>query len=289
LSGYSRQAYYQQIKTVQREVLQSELIIQEVLRIRIQQKKVGTRKLMIMMNVFFDAHHIPMGRDSFFELLRTSGLLIRKTRRSQPQTTWSAHWLKKYPNLIRDFIPIAANQLWVSDITYITLADAFAYLSLITDAYSHKVVGFYLCETLEAKGCVEALKMAFKNNAGIQKLTHHSDRGVQYCCSDYVSLLEKKGIKISMTENGDPLENAIAERMNGILKDELLEEVYASLGQAKQAVSVAISTYNHHRLHSSIDMLTPAEAHLKTGTLKKHWKNYYSTQTNNREVSMATP
>jgi putative transposase len=288
LSGYTRQAYYQHIHTLQKEAFQSELIIQEVLRIRKTQKKVGARKLLVMMEDFLRTHHLPIGRDAFFGLLREQGLLIRKTKRSKPQTTWSNHWLKKYPNLIRDFIPVAATQLWVSDITYIHVGASFAYLSLITDAYSRKVVGFYLCEDLSAKGCVAALKMALKNHPTIETLIHHSDRGVQYCSAEYVAMLAKRSIKISMTENGDPLENAIAERVNGILKEELLEEVYASFTQAQQAVAIAISTYNYERLHSSIDMLTPAEAHLKTGILKKHWKNYANSTTKQKEVAMAT-
>lgn len=287
LSGYSRQAYYQHIDAIQKEALQSELIIQQVLLIRETQKKVGARKLLLMMKDFFKAHQIEMGRDAFFELLREHQLLVRKTRRSKPRTTWSDHWLRKYPNLIRDFIPTAPNQLWVSDITYIHAADTFTYLSLITDTYSRKITGFFLSENLSAKGCIEALKMALKNNQNISNLTHHSDRGVQYCSSGYVSILEKKSIKISMTEKGDPLENDIAERINGILKEELLQEVYPSLNQAKQAVAMAISTYNFARLHSSIDMLTPAEAHLKTGTLKKHWKNYYNSSSKQKEVTMA--
>ncbi len=184
---------------------------------------------------------------------------------------------------------MASNQLWVNDITYIHVAETFAYLSLITDAYSRKITGFFLSEDLSAKGSIEVLRMALKNNHNIEKLTHHSDRGVQYCSVDYVSMLEKKSIKISMTENGDPLENAFAERINGILKEEMLEEVYSSLNEAKQAVAIAISTYNFQRLHSSIDTLTPAEAHLKTGTLKKHWKNYYNSSGKQKEVTMAAP
>ena len=289
LSGYSRQAYYQHLHAVQKEALQTELIIQQVVRIRKTQKRVGTRKLLLMMDRFFKEHHILMGRDAFFELLRDYGLLIRKTRRSKPKTTWSDHWLRKYPNLIRAFIPTAANQLWVSDITYIHLSGSFAYLSLITDAYSRKVVGFCLCENLSAQGCISAMRMAISNNkAGLRKLTHHSDRGVQYCSAQYVGMLAASNIQISMSENGDPLENAIAERVNGILKEELLEAVYPSFREAQKAVATAISTYNFQRLHSSIDMLTPAQAHLQQGTLKRHWKNYYNSTTKQKEeVSMA--
>lgn len=220
-------------------------------------------------------HAISIGRDAFFEMLSVNGLLVRRKKRSKPQTTFSNHWLRKYKNLIIGFIPNAPNQLWVSDITYIHLDDGFAYLSLITDAYSHKIVGFYLSEDLSAKGCIMALKMALKNNPSFDKLIHHSDRGLQYCSADYVKLLQDNNIAISMTENGDPRENALAERVNGILKDELLEVCYPSYPEAQKAIATAISIYNHQRPHSSVDMLTPVIAHTKTGELKKHWKNYY--------------
>lgn len=249
--------------------------MQEVLRIRKTQKRIGVRKLMILMSVFMRQHTIPIGRDAFFDLLRKQGLLVRRRRRSKPQTTFSNHWLRKYENLIVDFIPTAPNQLWVSDITYIRLNEGFVYLSLITDAYSRKIVGFYLSKDLSAKGCMIALQMALKNNPFHDKLIHHSDRGLQYCSADYVNLLQDNGIQVSMTQNGDPLENALAERVNGILKGELMEECYTSLMEAQQAVTLAVITYNHHRPHSSVDMLTPVIAHTKTGALKKHWKNYY--------------
>jgi transposase InsO family protein len=275
LLGYSRQAYYQNIRVQAQEALQEDLLVQKVVSIRKTQKRIGTRKLLIMMNVFMQQHTIGIGRDAFFEMLRNQGLLVRKRKRSRPQTTFSNHWLRKYQNLIIGFIPNAPNQLWVSDITYIHLEEGFAYLSLITDAYSHKIIGFYLCEDLSAKGCVLALRMALKNNPSYDNLIHHSDRGLQYCSHDYVELLEGNRIKISMTQNGDPLENAMAERVNGILKDELLEICYPTFAQAQVAIASAISTYNFQRPHSSVDMLTPVIAHTKTGVLKKHWKNYY--------------
>lgn len=228
------------------------------------------------MNVFMHQHTVDLGRDAFFGMLRNQGLLVRKRKRSKPQTTFSSHWLRKYQNLIIGFVPNAPNQVWVSDITYIHLEEGFAYLSLITDAYSHKIVGFHLCEDLSAKGCVLALQMALKNNPSRDNLIHHSDRGLQYCSYDYVDLLVNNNIKISMTQNGDPLENAIAERVNGILKDELLEIRYPTFALAQVAMASAISIYNFQRPHSSVDMLTPVVAHTKTGELKKHWKNYYA-------------
>ena len=276
LLGHSRQAYYQHLKAQGQEALQQDLLLQEVLRIRTTQKRIGTRKLLIMMNVFMQQHAIRIGRDAFFEMLGNHGLLVRRRKRSKPQTTFSHHWLRKYQNLVIGLIPNAANQLWASDITYIHLEDGFAYLSLITDAYSHKIVGFYLSEDLTAKGCATALKMAMNNNPTRDKLIHHSDRGLQYCSHDYVKLLQNNGIQISMTQNSDPRENALAERVNGILKDELLEIRYSSFAQAQVAIAAAITTYNFQRPHSSVDMLTPVVAHSKTGELKKHWKNYYA-------------
>lgn len=284
LLGYSRQAFYKFVKRAEKEALQHDLILQEVLRIRKTLKRLGTRKLLFKMDGFMKEHHIEIGRDAMFDLLATHQLLIRKRKRRVPVTTFSDHWMRKYPSLIVDFIPTAPNQLWVSDITYITLKDDFAYLSLITDAYSRKIVGFYLSETLSADGCIKALQMALKNNPQLGRLIHHSDRGSQYCCADYVSILDKHFIKISMTQSGDPLENAIAERVNGILKDELLEKIYINYQEAKQAIAAAISIYNYQRPHSSIDMLTPIEAHLREGELKRRWKNYYSKK---KEVVMS--
>lgn len=285
LFGYSRQAYYQHQRSREKEALQSELLLQEVLRIRERQKKIGTRKLLFLMNEFMQQHRIHIGRDAFFELLREQNLLVRKRRCRKPRTTFSCFWKYKHPNLAKDFIPTEPSQLWVSDITYIHIGDDFGYLSLITDAYSHKIVGFYLCEDLSAKGCIFALKMALKNNTERKNLIHHSDRGLQYYSTDYVKLLEPS-IKISMTENSNPRENAIAERVNGILKAELLKQRFDSFSEAQKEVAIAISTYNHLRPHSSVDMLMPAVAHTKTGTLKKHWKNYYSFH-KKKEVIMA--
>jgi transposase InsO family protein len=239
----------------------------------------------MLMQDFVNDHHISMGRDALFNVLREHDMLIRKRRSRKVQTTFSKHWYRKYKNLARGFEPLAPNLLWVSDITYIVIEQGFAYLSLITDAYSRKVVGFYLSQTLEATGCIRALQMALNNCGNTTNLIHHSDRGVQYCCSDYVKLLEDHNTQISMTENGDPLENAIAERVNGILKDELLQDKYNSFQEAQKSVAKAISVYNSLRPHSSCDMLTPQVAHQQKGVLKKHWKNYYKQ----KEVVMAAP
>ena len=254
--------------------MQVELLLQEVHRIRQRQKRIGSRKLLFMMTIFFQQHKIHIGRDAFFDLLRERSLLVRRRRCKKPRTTFSGFWLKRYPNLTKDFIPTAPNQLWVSDITYLPIGNDFGYLSLITDAYSHKVVGFYLSQDLSAQGPIMALKMALKNNPQRENLIHNSDRGLQYYSGGYMKLLGNN-IRVSMSENSDPLENAVAERMNGILKEELLENYFENFTQAQREVAIAISIYNHERPHGSVDNLTPAMAHLQSGELKKRWKNYY--------------
>ena len=173
------------------------------------------------------------------------------------------------------------NQLWVSDITYIETVEGFVYLSLVTDAYSREIIGWSVGATLEAIYSLKALDMALKRlPKQTQGLTHHSDRGVQYCCGEYVKKLNKHSISISMTENGDPRENAIAERVNGVLKDEWLNQIkLASLEEAIKQLKRIIMIYNCHRPHASLNMKTPREASQLTGELKKHWKTYYKSQT----------
>lgn len=276
LLGYSRQAFYQQKKTREQQVLQHELIIQQVLLIRSRQKRVGTRKLLLMLQPFLLQHSITIGRDALFTLLAENKLLIRRRRRKVPRTTFSDHWFKKYPNLIIDLPILRANTLWVSDITYITLTHTFAYLSLVTDAYSRMIVGYHLSKTLEAEGCVKALQMALRKLPQAVALIHHSDRGCQYCSAEYIDELTDYHISISMTQHSDPRENAIAERINGIIKQELLENSYDNFKHACQETARAIYIYNYERLHSSLDMLTPSQAHCMNGELKRHWKNYYT-------------
>jgi hypothetical protein len=274
LLGRNRQAYYWRLAAGEKDVFGTELLVQEVIRIRRDLKRVGGRKLYLMTQVFREEHGIAIGRDAFFEVLREEELLIRKRRSGRPRTTFSCWWKKKYPNLIRDYIPTGANQVWVSDITYVRVGTGFCYLSLITDAYSRKIVGHCLYRDLSSKGCVKALKMALGGNPRRRGLIHHSDRGSQYYSDRYTKLLGP--IRISMSEKSDPLENAIAERVNGILKDELLDESYESYHEASTAVDRAVSSYNHLRPHSSVEMLTPAEAHTRQGQLQRHWKNYYT-------------
>lgn len=276
LLGYTRQAYNKRQRCEEREAIKAEFVIREVVKIRSVQKRLGTRKLYHMTRPFCMEHGIKMGRDRLNELLRDNSLLVRKKRRKKPRTTFSGPW-RRYRNLIRDYVPTQANQVWVSDITYVRLNEGFAYLSLITDAYSRKIVGHHLSRDLSAKGCVAALRMALRNNPERDSLIHHSDRGLQYYSAAYMKLLGRR-IRVSMTEKSDPLENAVAERVNGILKDELLEKRFESFREAREKIGEAVSTYNHLRPHLSIDMLTPAEAHTRTGELKRRWKNYFSTR-----------
>ena len=274
LLGRTRQAYYKGAREQERSVLQEELVVKEVMTIRKDQRYLGGRKLYHVLKGFLDEHGMEIGRDAFFDLLREYGLLVRKRRARKPRTTLSYRGGERYPNLAKELVPTRANRLWVSDITYIRTWDGFGYLSLITDAYSRKIVGYYLSEDLTARGCVRALKMALAANPDRSALIHHSDRGVQYYSAEYMKALGKN-IRISMSRKGDPLENAIAERVNGILKQEYLMKEYKNLPEASRAVAGAVSLYNNERLHSSIEMLTPAEAHTRTGPLKRYWKNYF--------------
>ena len=281
--GITRQAYYQNNWEGISTTLEEELVLQQVKNIRKNHRRIGTRKLYEMIQPFILDHHIKMGRDALFNMLSANHLLVRKRKR-RIQTTNSFHWLRKYPNLIREFIPTAINQLWVSDITYWKLKKNHVYISFITDAYSHKIVGYQVAETMEAIESIHALQMALSalGTESHLQLTHHSDRGIQYCSHAYVKLLKDYNIKISMTENGDPLENAIAERVNGIIKDEYLENYdIENIKQAKELLEAVVSLYNSERPHMSIGNLTPNQIHNSNKPIKteKLWKNYYRKQT----------
>lgn len=274
LFGKTRQAYYKKNKGNFKEQINNDLIITLVKKVREKQKRLGARKLLHIISRELPEEQL-IGRDAFFDLLRKHELLVRK-RKTRVTTTNSYHWLHKYPNLIREFVPLRPNHLWVSDITYIKTETGFLYLFLITDAYSRKIIGWRLAETMEAKHAVQALLMAISQlPADNMELIHHSDRGIQYCSFKYVGHLQKHNIKISMTENGNPYENAIAERVNGILKSEWLYDIpLKNYIQANKVIKPVIYTYNSERPHSSIEWLTPQEAHSKAGELKRLWKSY---------------
>lgn len=258
--------------------------MQWIVSVRGEQPAIGGRKLLYLLRQEFPPEQL-MGRDSFFDFLGKHGLLVRRRKRKAPLTTNSWHHFHKYPNLYNGKIPDGPNQVWVADITYIRLFNGdFLYLSLLTDAYSHKIVGWYLSDTLSMQGSLEALKQALVDLPDNHSLIHHSDRGVQYCSNDYTKQLKSRHIGISMTENSDPRENAIAERVNGILKSEWIDrECITSLKQGRKRIASIVAIYNNKRPHLSIDMLTPAQAHQRQGKLERKWKTYYKKQANMEE------
>jgi putative transposase len=272
LFGKSRQGWYELIHHQSEQQLSDTLVLKLVAELRSELPRVGTRKLLHLLKPKLQEHQIRIGRDKLYELLGHHGYLLRYRRR-KAYTTDSNHPYRKYPNLIRELMLHKPNQLWVSDITYLRMNQRFCYLSIITDAYSRKIVGHHLHPTLSSEGPIEALRMALRQAKGRHHLIHHSDRGIQYCCRDYVQLLEHHYIQISMTEKGDPYENAIAERVNGILKTEFdLHRTFSSFADVQQTVELAISKYNHVRPHASCDYLTPVMAHEQSGRLRKRWK-----------------
>ena len=276
--GVTRQAYYQNSWKAIDVSIEEDLILKEVQKIRKNHQRMGTRKLYDKLQIFMLEHQIKMGRDSLFNLLSANNMLVRKRKR-RITTTQSFHWLRKYPNLIRNFIPAAPNQLWVSDITYWKIEGGHVYISFITDAYSHKIVGCHVAETLESVETIQALKMALSDlgSDSHYQLIHHSDRGVQYCHHKYVKLLQDNNVKISMTENGDPLENAIAERVNGIIKEEYLQDyTVRNIKEAKKALKFVVKLYNEERPHNSISNHVPNIVHQnKNIKIERLWKNYY--------------
>lgn len=279
LLGITQQAYYQHFWLQEQLSFEDELIISEVIKIRKNHRHMGGRKLYELLQPFLLEHQIKMGRDRLFDVLSANYLLVKR-RKKQTITTNSYHRFKKYPNLIRNFIPTEPNQLWVSDITYWKIATGFVYISFITDAYSRKIVGSHVAQTMEAVETMEALKTAI---SGLRKgpdcpfqLTHHSDRGMQYCSDKYVKLLQNNNIGISMTENGDPLENAIAERVNGIIKEEYLNDYQVNnIMEARELLDLVVKLYNNERPHMSIGNLTPNQVHQNNIKTEKLWKNYY--------------
>lgn len=241
-------------------------------------KKGSGRNLFAALQTDFKDHSIKIGRDKFFDLLRENNLL-KTTKKRSVKTTFSYHHFYKYPNIIKDRTPLMAGEIIVSDITYVWINDIenFAYLFLITDLYSRKIIGYCFSDNLKAKSAVKALQMAMKQ-INCTGSIHHSDRGIQYCCNDYTRLLLKNKMQISMTENGDPLENAVAERVNRTIKEEFTDNKtlsFKTFKQGQKEIPKLIKFYNEKRPHRSIDMLTPDQAFKMTGKLKKRWKNYY--------------
>jgi len=284
LLGYSPQAYHKKQKRNVIQISHELLLLQQIDMIRKYQPRCGGRKLFIMLKDFFKQHQISMGRDNFFELLRRNKLLVRKTKRNV-YTTNSKHRFFRYPNMVKDFTPLKAHELWVSDITFIPLKNRFAYLFLITDAYSRKIVGFHVSDDMKVSSAVVALKKAMAQKPPETIVIHHSDRGIQYCSNAYVQLLQAAHAHISMTENGDPYENAIAERVNGILKTELISSYYDTIDNASNHIARCITIYNYKRRHSSLNWQIPHQVHQQQGAQIKRWKNYYQIRSRTKTTT----
>ena len=252
------------------------MIVERVKKYRVDNPRLGSVKLWLMLKRQLDGTGCFPGRDAFIELLRRHGLMVKIRRRHRYATTDSNHNYRKYPNLIQDVAVTAPNRVWVSDITYIETKGGVFYLSLVTDLYSHKIVGWALGPTLDTTYPLEALRMALSTlpEGKATDLIHHSDRGCQYCSHTYVDELRSRNIQISMTQSGDPLENAVAERANGILKSEWLYHMDPpSENECKNVISRIIGFYNDERPHMSVGYHTPSEAHSQSGLQKRRWKN----------------
>ncbi len=257
-----RDAFYKYRKRyVKQKQLES-----DVIKLVNQSRKIlpreGTRKLMKSLKNDFQKKNLKIGRDQLFRILRENELLVRRKKYSS-RTTNSYHRFYKYNNIIKDVNINRPNQVWASDITYIRTIKGFCYLALITDMHSRKIVGYDLSDSLELKGCLRALQKAIYQTKETKGLIHHSDRGIQYCSNVYTQILKRKKIDISMTQENHCYENALAERVNGILKDEFyLDQTFTSVDHAKRATKNAIKLYNNKRLHLSLDYKTPNYVHL---------------------------
>ncbi|HEY5745015.1 MAG TPA: IS3 family transposase [Chryseolinea sp.] len=257
----SRQSYYKALRRREKRFMESEKLLDMVQPIRQIMPRLGGRKLFFMLQQSLAENAVQIGRDKFFEWLKGQDLLIRP-KRSYVRTTQSRHRFRVYDNLTGDLMLTTPNQLWVSDITYLRTWEGFCYLALITDAYSRKIVGYDVSDSLEMEGCIRALKAACQTASDLSQLIHHSDRGTQYCAGPYTQRLQQQGIKISMAATGNCYENALAERVNGILKDEFnLDTTFKSKEQAMKAVHQSISIYNQYRPHWALNFQTPQHCH----------------------------
>ncbi len=262
--GMSRQAYYQgQQRHAQRE-RRAETVVQLVRDRRVRQPRLGTRKLHHVLREPLARSGIELGRDALFDVLRNARLLV-PPRRAYHKTTDSHHRFRRHPNLLKageqQVCAMASEQVWVADITYLPTADKFVYLSLVTDAYSRKIVGWHVHHSLQTEPVAQALKMALRGRQSDQRLVHHSDRGIQYCSSYYQAIHQRHGLRCSMTDGYDCYQNALAERVNGILKGELLLQRPTNLEQARRMVRESIQIYNAERPHLSLKMQTPDAVH----------------------------
>ena len=271
--GISKQAYYQRLKNNAVKEKQYKIVLELIRKVRRRMPKTGVKKLYKHIKNELIKNDIKMGRDTLFDLLRSYGLLVKKTKRFHI-TTDSNHFFYKSPNLIKDLEITHAEQILVCDITYIKIDGGHAYLALVTDAYSKKLMGWRLDDNMRVSLVKEALEMAYKNLIYNHKhIIHHSDRGIQYCCPDYSEFAEKRNFILSTTQQYDPYENAVAERINGILKYEFgLINTIKNIEVAQKMIQQAVEIYNNERLHWSLDLKTPQEVHLNYD--KQTYKSY---------------
>ena len=276
LFGKTRNAYYDHQRRAAGQAVLEGLVLDLVADIREDLPRLGTRKLHFLLADRLGEHAGRVGRDYLFALLAAHGLLIRRRQR-RVITTQTCLPLFRRPNLVEGLTVHRPEQVWVSDITYVRLVEGWSYLSLITDRYSHKIVGVCLHPDLSVRGTLTALHQALAGRVyPARALIHHSDRGLQYAARGYVGLLEGQGVALSMTQRGNPTDNAVAERVNGILKEEFgLGQTLPSFALATDQVARAVRAYNELRPHGSCDFLTPAQAHEHEGPLVQRWKNYY--------------
>ena len=271
LFGIDRQVYYRKIK---RRIIKQDkatLVVKMVIEIRTQMPRIGSKKLYYLLNN--DLKMLKIGRDKFIDILRANHLLI-VPKRSYHVTTNSHHRFRKYKNQLLDLQINKPEQVWVSDITYIGKREKPCYLSLITDAYSKKIVGYNVSDNLYTQSSLIALRLAVKQRKNKEiPLIHHSDRGLQYCSKEYQKILTKNEIQPSMTQNSDPYENAVAERINGILKQEFYIDKYnKDLPIMKQIIKETVEIYNGKRPHLSNHMLTPNQMHQQNKLIMKTYK-----------------
>lgn len=260
-ANLSRQGYYKGEKERQRREVDAAAVEELVVRERQVQPRIGTRKLHVMLAPDLEEMGIELGRDRLFDILREKDLLIER-RRAKAQTTNSRHAFHTWPNLLRQIEPTMAHQVWMGDLTYVRTEEGFLYLSLLTDGYSRKIVGYHANDTLETEGCLKTLKMALAQLPEGARPIHHTDRGIQYCCTDYIELLQYQQIEISMTENNHCYENAKAERVNGILKGEYgLSSTFRTKALALKAIHQAIALYNGRRPHQALGYRIPDAVH----------------------------
>lgn len=260
-AGMSRQNYYSRRRQRQRREIDADLVLQLVRDERRQQPRLGGRKLLCLVGNRLKAHGVEIGRDRFFRLLAENELLVERKPR-QPRTTNSRHSLPVFHNQVEGLTLTAPNQAWASDLTYLRTDQGFVFSALITDMFSRKIVGHFISDNLEAEGCLKALEMALKELPDGARPIHHSDRGCQYCCHLYVERLQKAGLGISMTQEMHCYENALAERVNGILKQEYeMDSTFRTKEQARVAFEQAVWLYNYRRPHMSLKYRFPAEVH----------------------------